>query len=142
MDKFASKLGISDQDEIFSLKEFFDKKTKVRKMVFPENIAEFYEIKVTFACILLKIPMKKMFGYPFVKKTYTSFYDVIYNYSFRKVEKLFELKGFRIIFNHFNEMGHMEQMINEDPTMSWNPESYRKGIQTLFKIAQKVSELS
>ncbi|CAI2378486.1 unnamed protein product [Moneuplotes crassus] len=133
---FGPKLGILEADSVYSLQDFFDKKTKIKKMVFKENIAKFYEIKVTFACILLKIPMKKCFGFPFVKKAYNSIYEVLYNYSVRKLEKLFECQGMVSIFEHFCESGILDRLMKEDPTLSLNPEGYQKGVQRIKALCK------
>jgi hypothetical protein len=71
------------------------------------------------------MPMKKRVAFPFVKKCYNIFYEVIYHYSAKNLENLLAFDTFGILFNNFVKEGNMDKMICEDPTFAHNPKRYR-----------------
>ena len=83
--------------------------------------------------------MKKKFAFPLVHQAYKTFYNVLNNYSLDKLRKLIKLDGFRHIFIHFFESGLMEQMIQTDPTMSPNQETYRDGLRSIMKMSKELT---
>ena len=85
--------------------------------------------------MILSIPMKK-FWFPIVKVCYKKFYDVVYNFSGKRMMKLMKFKPFKMIFKHFKEAGYMERLIAKDPTFSRNKEAYQNQFCIILKIIE------
>ena len=138
MEHFSYLLD-QEKEKVLSLQDYFKQKAKNKEFKLNVDFKEFYEVKIMFAWILMKIPMKKKFIFPLVKKAYQSYYAVLYNYSMVKIEKLLAVNGFKHIFRYFIESGLMEEMILTDSTLSCNQEGYRKGVWTIVNILNRES---
>ena len=86
--------------------------------------------------MLLSVPMKKKFRFPFVKSCYNLYYNVIYNYSNKKLQKLLNFEPFSVLLDYFVKLGYMETMIKEYPTFYNNQAIYHENLTDMLEQIQ------
>lgn len=93
----------------------------------------YHEVKILFASILMRNPIKSCMQSLTTRKIYDLFYEVIYKYSHKKLSKLMKVGCFRLVFQKFTATGALEEMLSLDPTLTANLDVYRERSERLIQ---------
>lgn len=97
----------------------------------------YYEIKVLYACMTLRIPAKKKILDPYMRKIYSSFYDVLYKFSHRKLKTFVTRDFFKVAFRHYVNSREVDAMLNDNTTLAIHPKEYKEMIESIARLCEE-----
>lgn len=111
-------ISLSCQALLKTLDNKFEKKC-------PKELVVFYEIKFLLMSMLLRNVIKKHLAIKMIKTQFTSYFDLIYKYTHRKMNRLVRLTSFQLLFKNFIDDRGLEAMLETDKTLASNADKYR-----------------
>lgn len=92
----------------------------------PREFSLFYEVKIMLISMLLRKLVKKFMTVRIVKMPFSSYFDVVYKYTHKKMRKLVSQKCFQLLFKKYIDDGGLELMLQTDDTLKSQIDVYKQ----------------
>lgn len=98
----------------------------------------YFQVKLMVASLTVRMIMKKYMGKCKLRKTYTKYYEVISNYSYRRLVALLKVEPFKIVLEQFLKSDDFEEMLLTDESLLTDQENYRWKAQSILDVIENL----